>query len=41
MPNRTMPICFDIDEYKMIEQDAKKHRMMNTSQAREKILNEI
>jgi len=38
---RTMPICFDIAEYKKIEKYAKKHGMMNASQAVEKILDEI
>ena len=41
MQRRTMPICFNTAEYKMIEQYAKKHRMVNTSQAIEKILSEI
>jgi len=38
---RTMPICFDIAEYKKIEKYAKKHGMVNASQAVEKILDEI
>tara|TARA_Y100001949_G_scaffold173805_1_gene180056 strand:+ start:996 stop:1121 length:126 start_codon:yes stop_codon:yes gene_type:complete len=41
MPKRTMPICFDISEYKKIEKYAKKHGMLNTNQAIEKILDEI
>ena len=41
MTKRTMPISFDAAEYKKIEKYAKKHGMMNTSQAVEKILDEI
>ena len=41
MQKRSMPICFDISEYKEIEKYAKKHGMVNTSQAIEKILAEI
>ena len=41
MQRRTMPICFDTKEYRLIEQFAKKHGMLNTSQAVEKILDEI
>tara|TARA_B100000929_G_scaffold66431_1_gene50630 strand:+ start:157 stop:267 length:111 start_codon:yes stop_codon:yes gene_type:complete len=36
-----MPVCFNISEYKVIEKYAKKHGMLNTSQAIEKILAEI
>tara|TARA_B100000929_G_scaffold275035_1_gene248634 strand:- start:313 stop:438 length:126 start_codon:yes stop_codon:yes gene_type:complete len=41
MQKRSMPICFDTNEYKKIEKYAKKHGMLNTSQAIEKILAEI
>ena len=41
MQKRSMPICFNISEYKEIEKYAKKHGMLNTSQAIEKILAEI
>jgi len=41
MIKRTMPICFDIAEYKKIEKYAKKLGMVNTSQAVENILDEI
>jgi len=41
MPKRTMPICFDTLEYKKIEEYAKKHGMLNTSQAIEKILDKV
>jgi hypothetical protein len=41
MVKRTMPICFDTAEYKKIEKYAKKHGLMNASQAVEKILDEI
>ena len=41
MQKRTMPICFSENEYKLIEQFAKKHGMLNTSQAIEKILGKI
>ncbi len=33
-----MPICFSNDQYKMIEEFAKKHGMVNASQAIEKII---
>ena len=39
MEKRTMPICFSSDEYKKIEEFAKKHGLLNASQAIEKILN--
>ena len=41
MVKRTMPICFDIAEYKKIEKYAKKRGMINASQAIEKILDEL
>ena len=41
MTKRTMPICCDTEQYKMIEKYARKHRMINASQAVEKILEKI
>jgi len=41
MIKRTMPICCDLEQYKKIEIYAKKYGMLNTSQAIEKILEEI
>ena len=41
MTKRTMPICCRPEQYKMIELYAKKHGMINASQAVEKILEEI
>ena len=41
MTKRTMPVCCDPEQYKMIELYAKKRGMMNASQAIEKILEEI
>jgi len=41
MTKRTMPICCDAKQYKMIEKYAKKCGMINASQAVEKILEEI
>ncbi|WP_255464074.1 hypothetical protein [Nitrosopumilus sp. b1] len=38
MEKRSMPICFSNDQYKMIEEFAKKHGMVNASQAIEKII---
>ena len=35
-----MPICFTNEQYKMIEEFAKKHGLLNASQAIEKILHE-
>ncbi|MDP3779711.1 MAG: hypothetical protein AABX15_04270 [Thermoproteota archaeon] len=40
MEKRTMPICFTKEQYKTIEEFAKKHGMVNASQAIEKILHE-
>ncbi len=34
-----MPICFSTEQYKKIEKYAKKHGMVNASQAIEKLLN--
>ena len=41
MAKRTMPICCDIEQHKMVEKHAKKRGMLNASQAVEKILKEI
>ena len=41
MTKRTMPICCDMEQYKMIEKYAKKRGMINAGQAVEKILAEI
>ena len=41
MTKRTMPICCNTEQYKMIERYAKKRGMMNAGQAVEKILEEI
>ena len=41
MTKRTMPICCEPGQYKMIELYAKKHGMINVSQAVEKMLKEI
>ncbi len=41
MQKRSMPVCFDTNQHKMIEEYAKKHGMLSTSQAIEKILGEI
>lgn len=35
-----MPVCFTNEQYEMIEEFAKKHGMLNASQAIEKILHE-
>ena len=41
MTKRTMPICCNLEQYKLIEKYAKKHGMINADQAVEKILKEI
>jgi len=41
MTKRTMPVCCDAEQYKLIEKYAKKRGMTNASQAVEKILEEI
>ena len=41
MTKRSMPICCNAEQYKMIEKYAKKRGMINASQAVEKILEEI
>ena len=38
MVKRSMPVCFTKEQYKMIEEFAKRNGMLNTSQALEKIL---
>jgi len=40
MEKRSMPICFTEEQYKKIEEIAKRNGMVNASQAIEKILNE-
>ncbi len=40
MEKRSMPICFTNEQYKKIEEFAKKNGMINASQAIEKILQE-
>ena len=41
MQKRSMPICFTTDQYKKIEEIAKREGMLNTSQLIEKVLNEV
>ena len=41
MTKRTMPICCDLEQYKLIEKYAKKNGMINADQAVEKILEGI
>ena len=38
MEKRSMPVCFTTEQYKKIEEFAKRNGMLNTSQALEKIL---
>ncbi len=38
MERRSMPVCFTTEQYKMIEEFAKRNGMLNASQALEKIL---
>jgi hypothetical protein len=40
MQKRSMPICFTTDQYKKIEEVAKRKGMLNASQLIEKLLNE-
>lgn len=40
MEKRSMPVCFTKEQYKKIEEIAKKSGMLNASQAIEKILDE-
>ena len=41
MQERSMPICFTADQYKMIEEIAKRRGMLDTSQLIEQVLNEV
>ena len=41
MEKRSMPVCFSKDQFKMIQEYAKKKGMLNTSQGLEKLLDEI
>jgi hypothetical protein len=38
MEKRSMPVCFTVKQYKMIEEFAKRNGMLNASQALERIL---
>jgi len=38
MDKRSMPICFTADQYKMVEEIAKRKGMLNASQLIEKVL---
>jgi hypothetical protein len=38
MSKRTMPVCLTAEQYKKIEKIAKKHGLLNASQAIEKVL---
>ncbi len=40
MHKRSMPVCFSQKQYEQIEKYAKKHGMLNASQALEEILKE-
>ena len=41
MQERSMPICFTADQYKMIEAISKRKGMLDTSQLIEQVLNEV
>jgi len=41
MEKRSMPVCFTNEQYKMIEEIAKKRGMLNSSQGLEKLLSEL
>ncbi len=41
MQERTMPICFTTDQYKLIETIAKRKKMLNASQLIEEALENI
>jgi len=41
MQERSMPICFTADQYKMIESIAKRKGMLDSSQLIEEVLNEV
>jgi len=38
MEERSMPICFTAEQYRIVEGFAKRHGMLNASQAIERIL---
>ena len=38
MNKRSMPVCFTKDQYKAIEEYARRHGMLNAGQALERIL---
>ena len=38
MPERTMPVCFTAEQYRMIEEYAKSRGMLNVGQALESLL---
>ena len=40
MEKRSIPVCFTNDQYKMIQEYAKEHGMINASQALEDLLKE-
>ncbi len=40
MERRSMPVCFTGEQYKAIEEYARRHGMLNASQALERILGE-
>lgn len=40
MEKRSMPVCFTSEQYKMIEEYAKRNGMLNASQALEDLLKE-
>jgi|TARA_B100000131_G_scaffold271165_1_gene271366 hypothetical protein len=41
MEKRSMPVCFTTEQYKKIEEIAKKKGMLNSSQGLEKLLSEL
>ena len=41
MQERSMPICFTADQYKMIEDIAKRKGMLDASQLIEEVLNKV
>jgi len=41
MEERSMPICFTADQYKKIEEIAKRKGMLNASQLVEEVLNKV
>lgn len=38
MSKRTMPVCLTVEQYKKIEKIAKRHGLLNASQAIEKVV---